>query len=200
MKTLYESLLSDFDTLANQVDPRKDIEEFLKFHVDEYKKLVISKTPNRDGIYEVSSRGNVTFYGRSNSNPTGLTNGLFIWTKVKGNFDCSWIDSLESLESGPYEVGGSFNCSRCGKLITLEGAPKTIGGSFKCDWCKSLLSLKGVPKKIPGDFDCSYCESLRTLKDGPEEVAENFFCVICGKVFTKQEVFNNTDVGGRTAV
>lgn len=198
MKTLYESLLDDFDTIAGKVNPQKEIEEFLKTNVDEYKKLVISKTPNKDGIYEVSSRGNVTFYGRSN--PTGLTNGLFIWTKVKGNFDCSWNDNLESLEGGPYEVGGSFNCGRCGKLVTLEGAPKTIGGSFECDWCKSLLSLKGVPKKIPEDFNCSYCESLRTLKDGPEEVAENFYCVICGKVFTKQEVFNNTDVGGRTAV
>ena len=129
MKTLYESLLDDFDTLASKVDPKKEIEEFLKINVDEFKKLVISKTPNKDGIYEVSSRGNVTFYGRSN--PTGLTNGLFIWTKVKGNFDCSWNTHLETLEDGPEEVGGDFLCSRCEKLVTLEGAPKTIGGSFK---------------------------------------------------------------------
>jgi hypothetical protein len=198
MKTLYESLLDDFDTLEANADPRKDVEEFLKINVDEYKKLVISKTPNKDGIYEVSSRGNVTFYGRSNR--TRLTNGLFIWTKVKGSFDCSYNYALETLEGGPSEVGGSFNCGRCEKLITLEGAPKTIGGDFECDWCKNLLSLKGVPKKIPGDFNCSYCESLRTLKDGPEEVSENFFCAICGKTFTKPEVFNNTDVGGRTVV
>ena len=198
MKTLYESLLDDFDTLASKVDPRKDVEEFLKINVDEYKKLVISKTPNKDGIYEVSSRGNVTFYGRSN--PTGLTNGLFIWTKVKGSFDCSWNTNLETLEGGPEEVGGDFNCGRCERLVTLEGAPKTIGGSFECDWCKSLLSLKGVPKKIPGDFNCNYCESLRTLKDGPEEVAENFFCAICGKVFTKMEVYQQCDVAGRTVV
>lgn len=198
MKTLYESLLDDFDTLEANADPRKEIEEFLKINVDEYKKLVISKTPNKDGIYEVSSTGKVTFYGRSN--PTGLTNGLFIWTKVKGNFDCSWNRNLESLEGGPEEVGGSFNCSRCAKLTTLEGAPKTIGGSFECDWCKNLSSLKGAPKKIPGDFNCRYCESLRTLKYSPKEVQDNYFCDMCGKTFTKSEVFNNSDVRGRIAV
>ena len=198
MKTLYESLLDDFDSLEANADPRKEVEEFLKINVDEYKKLVISKTPNKDGIYEVSSKGNVTFYGRSN--PTHLTNGLFIWTKVKGNFDCTWNTNLETLEGGPEEVGGSFNCSRCEKLTTLEGAPKTIGGDFECSWCKSLSSLKGIPKKIDGDFDCSYCESLKTLKDGPEEVSGNFFCVICGKTFTKLEVNQQCDVAGRTAV
>ena len=198
MKTLYESLLDDFDTIATNADPRKEVEEFLKINVDEYKNLVISKTPNKDGIYEVSSRGSVTFYGRNY--PTRLTNGLFIWTKVKGDFDCSYNYLLETLEGGPNEIGGTFNCGHCEKLITLEGAPKKIGGDFECDWCESLLSLIGAPEIFPGDFNCGYCESLRTLKYSPKEVKGNYFCAICGKGFTKQEVFDNTDVGGRTAV
>ena len=198
MKTLYESLLDDFDTLASKVDPRKEVEEFLKLNVDELKKLVISKTPNKDGVYEVSSRGNVTFFGRNN--PNGLTNGLFIWTKVKGDFDCAFNDSLETLEGGPQEIGGTFNCGRCPNLVSLEGAPKKIGGNFECDFCEKLLSLKGIPETIPGDFTCSYCSSLRTLKDGPKEVSGNFYCAICGKTFTRMEVYQQCDVAGRTVV
>lgn len=195
---LYETILADFDELTSNSDPRKEVEQFLKQNVDEWNKIKISSKPNKDGYYEVSSRGNVTFYNRVDA--PKLTNGLFIWTKVKGSFDCSYNYSLETLEGGPYEVGGSFNCGRCEKLTTLEGAPKIIGDDFECDWCKSLLSLKGAPEIIPGDFNCSYCESLRTLKYSPKEVKGNYFCAICGKTFTKLEVFDNTDVSGRTVV
>lgn len=198
MKTLYESLLDDFDTLASKADPRKAVDDFLKSNVVDYRRLIISKTPNKDGLYEVSSKGDIII--SCSNNHTGLTNGLFIWTKVKGDFDCSWNTNLETLEGGPKEVGGNFDCSRCTNLTTLEGAPKKIGGDFECIWCKSLSSLKGAPKKIPREFNCSYCESLKTLKDGPKEVSGNFYCSICGRTFTKTEVNQQCDVAGRTVV
>lgn len=199
MKNLYESLLNDFDELTSNSDPRKEVEQFIEQCLShELNKIKISRKPNKDGYYEVSSKGNVTFYNRVNA--PKLTNGLFIWTQIKGDFDCSYNNLLETLEGGPYEVGGDFHCGHCEKLTSLEGAPKIIGGHFESDWCKNLSSLKGAPELIPGDFDCSYCESLKTLKDGPKEVKGTYCCAICGKTFTKSEIFKNTKVGGNTLV
>ena len=195
---LYESLLDDFDTLSSKTDYRKEVEEFLKANVDEYKKLIISETPNKDGLYEVSSKGNVTFVGKDN--PPRLTNGFFVWTTIKGNFDCSYNLGLETLEGGPTDVMISFLCNRCPKLESLEGAPKKIGCDFECDWCPSLKSLKGAPKVIFANFSCCNCNSLKSLKYGPEKVGGDFSCANCGKKFTEQDVTKLVNVGYRITV
>lgn len=197
-KSLKESLLDDFDTLSDKTDYRKEVEEFLKANVDEYKKLIISETPNKDGFYEVSSKGNVTFNGPDN--PPRLTNGLFVWTTIKGSFDCSYNLGLETLEGGPVDVMISFLCNQCPKLESLEGAPKKIGCDFECDWCKSLKTLKGAPKSIFGNFSCCNCNNLKSLKYGPERAGGDFSCAKCGKEFTEQEVTKYVDVGGRITV
>ena len=198
MKNLYESLLDDFDTLSDKLDPKGDVIEFLKRNVDEFKKLVISDKPNKDGLYEVSSRGDVTFYNRDDSKR--LTNGLFIWTTIKGDFDCSWNTKLETLEGGPKKVGGRFTCSRCTSLKSLEWAPKEVGQDFELDWCESLTSLKGAPQTIPRDFNCCYCTKLKSLKYGPKAVGGNYFCAVCGETFSSHEINMSVDVGGRVIV
>ena len=109
---------------------------------------------------------------------TSLNNDdLFQWGEVKGSFDCSWCDSLESLKGAPEKVERNFDCSWCTSLKSLEGSPKEVGGLFDCSWCTSLTSLVGAPEKTQY-ISCSDCENLKSLKGAPKELAY-FCCVRC---------------------
>ena len=188
MKTLYESLLDDFDTIATNADPRKEIEEFLDHNFSGTWK--ISDKPNKDGYYEVSS--NFSIHGIPNRVPS-LTNGLFIWTKVKGSFSCRSCIKLTSLEGGPKEVGKIYQCSHCPNLETLEGGP-VFAGYFDCSWNENLVSLEGGPKVTQDSFDCSYCPKLKSLKGAPEISGKRFTCNHCGEEFSVEEVKKYTAV------
>ena len=218
MKTIYnvyEGLLKgQKSTLDNGEEAIFEvIEEFLKENYNG--KWIISKKPNKDGLYEVSSNENIKV---KNTNITSLTNGLFIWTSVKGNFNCSGCKSLKTLEGAPEEVEGDFSCYDCNLLKTLEGSPKEVGGYFSCYDCNLLKTLKGAPEDVEGGFYCSYCEELKSLKgapeyvggnfschscnllktlDGaPEEVGGDFSCFNCGKVFSEDDIKKVSNING----
>lgn len=152
------------------------------------------------------------------TNITSLTNGVFQWGVINGDFDCLQCKSLESLKGAPKEVVGDFICSECYSLESLEGAPKKVGLSFLCDWCDNLKSLKGAPKEVGMWFDCGSCTSLKTLEGAPEKVGGDFRCEKCalkslkgapkeigdsfycrwGKTkFTEDDVRNVSNVKGR---
>ena len=174
MKSLRESLLDD--DLINKTDEyiKDEIKAFL---IENYKGLMkISRNPNADGKYEVSSSSNI---GVKNKNITSLTNGVFIWTAVNGSFEVLDCKSLKSLEGAPKKVGEDFYCSSCDSLTSLKGAPEKVGGDFYCDYNKSLKSLDGAPKEVGGDFDCSGCESLESLEGAPKEIIKDFKCANC---------------------
>ena len=119
MKTLRESLLDD--DLITKTDKiiKDEIKAFLK---ENYNGLIkISKKPNVDGKYEVSSTKNITV---KNRNITSLTNGMFIWSTVDGSFGISYCDSLKSLEGAPKEVGGYFYCFNCKVKFTKDDVKK----------------------------------------------------------------------------
>ena len=133
MKSLRESLLDD--DLIDKTDKyiRDEIEAFLK---ENYKgSIKISKEPNKDGKYEVSSTSDIVVINR---NINSLTNGMFIWTTISGYFSCSFCFKLESLEGAPKKVKEGFYCLSCGALISLDGAPKEVAGDFDCSACPSL--------------------------------------------------------------
>ena len=101
MKPLRESLLDN--DLVEKTDKmiKDEIESFLKAN---YRgSIKISREPNADGKYEVSSTKDIIV---KNRNITSLTNGMFVWMVVNGSFDCMSCNSLESLEGAPKEVGG----------------------------------------------------------------------------------------------
>lgn len=187
MKTLKEyineSLLDDFDAMssASTTDIRKEIKQFLK---DNYKKssnFKISKKPNNDGYYEVDC-SKCSDIEVGNKNITSLTNNLFIFVNIKGDFDCSYCRNLTSLKGAPEEVDGDFYCSYNQKLTSLKGAPKEVKGFFSCSHCNNLTSLKGAPKKIKLTFNCNYCSNLKSLEGAPEEVGEDFYCNDCSNL------------------
>ena len=160
MKSLVESLLDD--DLVGKTDKmiKDEIKLFLKENYDGL--IKISKKPNTDGKYEVSSTKDIRV---KNHNITSITNGMFIWSTVDGYFDCSYCIKLNSLEGAPKEVGKYFYCSNCDSLKSLEGAPKEVRGGFYCHRCNSLESLKGAPEEVGGKFECYDCASKFTEDD-----------------------------------
>ena len=146
--------------------------QFLKDNYIGISNIKVSKEPNVDGKYVVDSKKNieVNWKGRNHWNITSLTNDMFVFGNVAGDFLCSHCDSLISLEGSPQKVGGNFDCSWCKNLTSLEGAPKEVGGEFRCVWCKNLTSLEGASEKIGKVLDCRGCDNLKSLKDAPKNV------------------------------
>ena len=217
MKTLRESLLDD-DLVGKTDEMIKDeIEAFLKENYDYMDGTIkINNKPNKNSKYEVLSTVDVTV---KNYNITSLTNGMFIWVKVYGDFTISYCNYLESLEGAPKEVDGDFYCSscqslkslkgapekvgrdfyctNCQSLKSLEGSPKEVGGDFYCSSCQSLKSLKGAPKKVRGEFYCDYNNSLKSLDGAPKEVGRDFYCSNCDGQFTIEDVKKISNVKGK---
>ena len=149
MKTLYESIL-DVEDIDKKDFIRDIVIQFLKDNYIGISNIKVSKEPNVDGKYVVDSKKNieVSWKGHKHWNMTSLTNGMFVFGEVAGNFVCTHCDSL----------------------ISLEGSPQKVGGDFDCSWCKNLTSLKGAPEKIGKVLDCRYCDSLKSLKDAPKNI------------------------------
>ena len=186
LKTILEaSLLSKVeDTINNGVDEIKNL--ITKFIEENYKnvKFTISNTPNKDGKFEVSSRGDVTL---KNNKLQYLTNDYFVWKSVNGDFYCAY-SSIESLEGAPELVWGSFSCAGCGKLTSLEGAPKETYENFSCVECEKLTSLKGAPEKVGENFHCNDCKNLISLEGAPKKVGNDFWCKNCKVAFKYEDV------------
>ena len=139
---IIESILDVGDNIDNVDESIKEyIKKFLKDNFDGASLCKISDKPNDDGKYEVSSNKNIIVI---NKKITSLTNSMFIWTEVGGDFNCSYCYSLTSLEGAPKEVGGVFYCDNCKSLTSLEGAPKEVGSSFGCGHCRVNFSKEDV--------------------------------------------------------
>lgn len=182
MKSLRESILADMNDVLKAGDKtiKNNIKQWLKENLAKgISKCKISRTPNKDGKYEVSSKDNVVF----NKKVISLTNGMFIWTEVDGSFNCSNCPNLTSLKGAPEIVNGSFLCSKCKSLKTLEGVSKEVGKKFDCTYCYDLtsLALPGTFEKV-GDFVCNNCYNLKSLKGAPEKVDGHFLCNSCSNL------------------
>ena len=77
--------------------------QFLKDNYIGISNIKVSKEPNADGKYVVDSKKNivVNWKGHNRRTMTSLTNGMFVFGEVMGNFVCSQCDSLTSLEGAP---------------------------------------------------------------------------------------------------
>ena len=191
LDTCLESLLDDEDIFYRTNSDKKVIEGWIRDNYRIRDKLTISD----DLIVDCSGSVDVRY-----KNITSLTNGLFRWGNVGGNFtcgytqitslkgapgkvgknfDCSGCNNLKTLEGAPEEVGMHFWCNACDGLETLEGSPENVGDGFECSGCNSLTSLEGSPKKVGGYFNCSYCGGLTSLKGAPEKVGSCLYCKHC---------------------
>lgn len=147
MKTLYESLLDDFDTLAAPLSAKVIKERVKEFLIQTYKNpsyAKISRKPNEDGLYVVDWKSDLVIRDKKIEQ---LTNGLFTFGEVGGNFDCEECRNLKTLKGSPQIVHGDFDCRYCVALESLKGGPKEVGGRFNFTACNSLTSLEGAPEK-----------------------------------------------------
>ena len=179
---IIESLF-DIDDNIDKIDKdiEKQIRKFLYNNFTNFSKCKISRKPNSNGKYEISTVGDIEV---KNKSITSFTNGMFIWTNIKGNFDCANCYSITSLEGAPKEVEGSFFCNHCRSLISLRGAPEKISRGFHCSFCNSLKSLEGAPKEVRGDFNCFNCDSLISLEGAPEKIGWIFNCHHCNSLIS----------------
>lgn len=105
----------------------------------------------------------------TNKSITSLTNGLFQWGRLGGEFNCSMCTNLESLEGGPQEFH-TLNCLNCLNLKSFEG----VGYFYDlwCVHCDSLVSFEGLDLNKIKDLryiHASDCKNLRSLKGLPDE-------------------------------
>ena len=171
MKSLYESLLDDFDTLNDKIDPKEEIEKFLEKNYI-ITGLKISTKPS-NGKYIVNCKSAYVL----NKQIEYLTNDLFAFGNIQYDFSCMGCASLKSLEGSPNEVQSNFFCKDCTSLKSLEGSPKYTGG-FNCTGCSSLTTLKGSPEKVE-EFNCTKCNALTSLEGAPKEILSYFVCTKC---------------------
>lgn len=168
MKTLYESLLDDFDTLANNINPRDAIKQFLQTnYINQISKFVISKKPNENGLYEVKCNEATIMLKKP---ITHITNGMFEFInrpRKKIQLYCGWGANLESLEGLPVDIG----------YLHINGNNKL----------HSLKDIKGWPEVVDG-LVLFNCPNLVSLEGGPKCVNLMMSIDACGKQFTKDDV------------
>jgi hypothetical protein len=143
MKSLRESLLDDKLVEKTNKLIEDEIKAFLKENFIGADSCKISKNPNSDGKYEVSSTKDIEV---KNKKITSLTNDTFIWGTVDGDFICEGCYFLNTLKGAPKEVGKTFYCSYCESLEALEGAPKEVGEYFNCHHCKVKFTEDDIRK------------------------------------------------------
>ena len=169
LSTCFESLLDDDDIFLDPENDKNIVKEWIKSHYKNTGKLTIFD----DFIVDCS--GDVYV---KNKSIVSLTNGLFRWGKVDGNFTCSFTP-ITSLEGAPKKIIGGFDCCGCVKLKTLEGSPEYVDGTFSCDGCRNLKSLEGAPKEVGGYFNCRKCINLKSLEGAPEKIGGCLNCRYC---------------------
>ena len=170
---------SVWDIEDNIEDDNKELvlNEVKKFIEDNYDIVDINSCEfifdEKKGKYIVNLNGKLGVILK-NKKAKQLTNELFEWGVIGGDFSCAYCPKLTTLKGAPESVGGDFNCSACYKLTSLEGSPEYVGGTFICAYCHELESLKGAPEKVGGAFSCGYCPSLHSL-DGIGKVKGRIF-------------------------
>lgn len=175
MKTLYESLLDDFDEIEKTVDPKEQVIQFLEDnYIIKSNAFKISKKPNKDGKYEVNITCKFSPFLIIDSRYTQehLTNDLFVFTS--GNFSIRNCNKLKDLTGFAERFDGTINIIGCDNLTTLEGLPKIVNGEFKCVSCHNLTSLKGSPEKVGVSCVIKDNPKLTSLEGSPKEVISIF--------------------------
>ena len=116
------------------------------------------------------------------TNITSLTNGIFKWGEVDGNFFCCDCLNLESLEGAAENISGNYYCVNCHSLSLYNVSEKIKEKVvFNCEECKNYglfgfwhftldkedETIKDpLPKSYINDkYNCVTPEFLEKVKD-----------------------------------
>ena len=181
-KYIIESLLDDEDEVF---DGAKEgvisiIKDFLKTNYAIPSSYTIKETKSG---FVVDVKGNIMLKNRKAKH---LTNGLFEFGKIKGDFIVSSCDIIDFV-GGPKEISdGDLSIQFCDDLESLEGCPKIVYNSFKIHGCPNLKSFEGAPEEIKWSFYCKSCDNITKLKGFPKKVGSN--CVFTTSHFDINDI------------
>ena len=145
---------------GTDVDPiiKEEILSFLSSTYSTFKDNQYSIYKNKDKwIVDVDGSIKVV-----DDNIYHLTNDLFEFGVVNGDFDCRDCENLNSLKGAP-EQREKFVCSHCPKSTNLKGISKKINYGIWCGGCENLKSIDDISSDFKGalyitsvdDFDLS---------------------------------------------
>ena len=99
--------------------------------------------------------------------------------RVTGDFDCTKVFELKTLEGCPDRVDGNFYLRDCHKIKNLQYAPSYVGGDFVCNTCSSLQSFEGAPSQIKGSFICGLCTRFSSFEGITQKIGKDFLVSNC---------------------
>ena len=141
MRSLYESLLDDFDTIVDNLD--KDIiKKWCDDNLSGKYKITILKKAKSVRLY-----GDVIIKGISDEKipfTIAVMDGTLCIEK------CPNLKTLEGLFEEFMTVKGNLSINNCPKLISLKGCPFIVSGTFSLTGNSSLKSLEGAPEIVHG--------------------------------------------------
>lgn len=141
MRDLYESLLDDFEDLANAQD-KAILNDWCQKHLKGKYKVTILK---KSGVLRL--RGNVIIKDVPDEIlpiKIGLLEGSLSIEK------CPNLTSLEGVFEEFMTIKGNLTINNCPKLTSLKGCPFVVDGTFSLVGNTSLKSLEGAPEIVHG--------------------------------------------------
>ena len=165
-----------------------DMEDTLNISDDDLAADVITKWINDNWI--VDGELNIKFEGKTRvvdcsgnvkfSRTGKITNGLFVWGNVSGDFIYNVINTpaqksktLEGL-GFPRKVGGQFNLHEFKLVTNLKGCPEECG-SFHIYGFTKLKSLEGCPTIVNNELHITSCNSIKELDYLPKRIGGSIF-------------------------
>lgn len=117
----------------------------------------------------------VDYNGHLKSRTGEITNGMFVWGNVTGDFEFAVLDTnIQKTKTFvgiglPRYVGGTLNLHSFKMVTNLEGLPDTVGGLYIAGFTK-LNSLKGCPSDVKDNFTITLCSALKGLDYLPKHI------------------------------
>lgn len=159
MKSLYtfiaEGVLSDIDDTLSNGTIYMDVENWLNEHY------------NIDGTYDINVLKNDCIVNVNGDvrmkiirgGYDSLTNGMFRFGTVNGNFDANY-QNFKDLTGSPRIVTGKFNIKDNKSPFTCIGGPDKV---YSISLGYSCTSLEGMPQEVESFIMCTN-SNLKTLK------------------------------------
>ena len=138
-----EGILGDADDVLAVGDTYVTVENWLKEHYNVSRCTYDIVTTKNDCVVNVNGDIRMSVPMRGEPDHTALTNGMFRFGTVNGDFDANYQD-LKNLEGSPRVVTGKFTVDSNDCEFTCEGGPDEVYGIRLGSNC---VSLEGMPQK-----------------------------------------------------
>lgn len=163
MKTLYnyisESLLNNVEDSMQAGNTYAAVKEWLEKNYNVRNctyDIVITKN---DCVVNVDGDIRMKVPMRGQPDHTALTNGMFRFGTVNGNFDANYQD-FKDLKGSPRVVTGKFTIDSNNCEFTCEGGPDKV---YSIKLGSNCISLEGMPQEVESFINCPYSK-LTSLK------------------------------------